>query len=570
MAPIALFVYARPDHTRITIDALLQNPESVDSDLIIFSDAANTSDKAEAVEKVRDYCVGVQGFKSVTVHRRQTNFGLAKSIIAGVTQVLSEYESIIVLEDDLVTSPYFLGYMNESLLKYANDDRVISIHGYLYPGTDSISKPFFLRGADCWGWATWRRGWSLFNMNGQLLLDELRRKKLVSTFDFNGSYNFSGMLKGQIAGRVDSWAVRWYASAFLANKLTLYPDKSLVQNIGNDSTGTHCGSSNVMDVALAKFPIDLSGIQVKHSEYAFKTIESFFRRNQTKLSSILHRARLNNRRFKMATLAKEILPPWLLRQLLKLYRRSSIRFEGPFVTWEEAANKSTGYCGQQILDKVLAATIMVKNGEAAYERDSVVFDEVQHSWPIISGLMWAGARCDGRLSVLDFGGALGSSYFQNRQFFEGMLDISWSVVEQLHFVQAGRKYIQNDHLRFYETIDACVKAEMPNVVLLSSVLQYLEKPYEILKKLLESDASLIIIDRTPYWVKCSDALTIQHVPPQIYPASYPMHIFSEKHLLERIGCEWSSMAEFLSPEGYVESPVGKFAFKGFLLQRKDR
>jgi hypothetical protein len=276
-APIALFVYARPAHTRLTIEALLRNPEAEFSDLIIFSDAARSPDKLADVEEVRFYLKSIVGFRSVTIHHRPYNFGLAKSIIEGVTEVLSLHEHIIVLEDDLVTSPYFLKYMNEALEKYVDDDRVASIHGYVYPVKQTLPEAFFLRGADCWGWATWRRGWRLFNPNGQWLIDELKKQALINEFNFNGAYSFSNMLEGQIKGDNDSWAVRWYASAFLANKLTLYPGRSLVHNIGIDGSGTHCSQSNSHDSVLSSTAIDLRSIQVISSGIGSKAFKTFLR-----------------------------------------------------------------------------------------------------------------------------------------------------------------------------------------------------------------------------------------------------------------------------------------------------
>ncbi len=285
MTPITLFTYARPYHTQRTVEALLRNPGVIEHDLIVYSDAARTPDKVQAVATVRDYLQTITGFRSVTIHHRPHNFGLAKSIIEGVTEVLSRYERIIVLEDDLVTSPYFLPYMNEALDRFADDVRVASIHGYLYPVQQALPEAFFLRGTDCWGWATWRRGWTLFNPDGQALLDELKRRNLIKAFDYNGAYSYSQMLKFQIKGTNDSWAIRWYASAFLAGKLTLYPGRSLVNNIGNDSSGTHCGSTSRHDAALSKSPINLTAIEVKHSEIGFLAFERFFRQSKANLFS---------------------------------------------------------------------------------------------------------------------------------------------------------------------------------------------------------------------------------------------------------------------------------------------
>lgn len=279
-APITLFAYARIVHTRRTVESLLRNPQAPNHDLIAFSDAARTPDKQAAVDEVRAYLATISGFRSVTIHHRPHNFGLANSIIGGVTQVLAEHERIIVLEDDMVTSPHFLAYMNEALERFADDERVISIHGYVYPVQQTLPEAFCLQGADCWGWATWRRGWCLFNTDGQALLEELQRRDLLKDFDFNGAYGYSQMLRGQIKGSNDSWAVRWHASAFLADKLTLYPGRSLVHNIGNDNSGTHCGDSDLHDTELSQTPIDLSCIEVKPSEEGRLAFERFFRQSK--------------------------------------------------------------------------------------------------------------------------------------------------------------------------------------------------------------------------------------------------------------------------------------------------
>jgi hypothetical protein len=267
------------------VEALLRNPGVNEHDLILYSDAERTPDKAQAVTAVREYLQTITGFRSVTIHLRPHNFGLAKSIIAGVTEVLSHYERIIVLEDDMITSPHFLSYVNEALDRFADDERVISVHGYVYPVQHALPEAFFLRGADCWGWATWRRGWALFNPDGQALLNELKRRDLIKAFDFNGAYAYSHMLKSQIKGTNDSWAIRWYASAFVADKLTLYPGRSLVNNIGNDSSGTHCDSNSTHDAVLSSTPINFAGVEVEHSKLGFLAFERFFQLSKSNLLS---------------------------------------------------------------------------------------------------------------------------------------------------------------------------------------------------------------------------------------------------------------------------------------------
>ena len=271
----------------------------------------------------------------------------------------------------------------------------------------------------------------------------------------------------------------------------------------------------------------------------------------------------------MTGMAKDWLPPVLARQLRRLSRLGGgITFEGPFATWDEAAKHSSGYDGVQILEKVLAATLKVKHGEAVFERDSVLFDEIKYAWPVTAGLLWTAAREGGRLSVLDFGGSLGSSYFQNRKFMEGLPSVRWSVVEQAHFVEAGRKHIQDERLAFYPTIAECVAAEKPNVVLLSSVLQYLEDPYAVLDELLRSGAEIILVDRTSFHDGENDFIAVQKVGEAIYPASYPLWIFSKNNFMNNSIESLELVTEWLSPEGFVGFSSGRFSFNGMIIQRK--
>ena len=181
----------------------------------------------------------------------------------------------------MIVSPHFLTYMNDSLERYQNDDRVISIHGYVYPVDQELPETFFLKGANCWGWATWRRGWNLFNPDGQYLFDKIKRNNLSKQFNFNNSFDYMKMLCDQINGLNDSWAIRWYASAFTANKLTLYPGKSFVQNIGFDSSGTHCRSTSRFDVLLNNSYSGLETVNVVESSQAVKSFERYFLSSKT-------------------------------------------------------------------------------------------------------------------------------------------------------------------------------------------------------------------------------------------------------------------------------------------------
>ncbi|MCX5964300.1 MAG: methyltransferase, TIGR04325 family [Cyanobacteria bacterium] len=247
----------------------------------------------------------------------------------------------------------------------------------------------------------------------------------------------------------------------------------------------------------------------------------------------------------------------------------AIAFAGDYQTWEEAQANSSGYDQADILEKVKNAILKVKNGEAVYERDSVLFDQIEYAWPVLAGLMWVAAQNQGKLHVLDFGGSLGSSYFQNRQFLSDLTEVTWSVVEQPHFVECGREFIADDCLQFYPTIDECLEKRSPNVILLSSVLQYLENPLLILDKLRDTDAKVLIIDRTSFTEEETDHLVIQQVYPDIYKASYPSWIFAISKVEKYLSSDWNLLSKFDDPEGNVLSDQGlEFFFRGLIYQKK--
>lgn len=278
LAPIALFVYNRPFHTHRTIDALLANELASESDLFIFSDGPRSGAERESVKEVREFIKKITGFRCVNIIERTENIGLADSIIAGVTEIVDRYGQIIVLEDDMVTSPYFLRFMNEGLNFYRDIDKVISIHGYLYPVKKRMPETFFLKGADCWGWATWKRGWEIFEPDGNKLLAEIKTKNLQRKFDVNGAYPYTKMLEDQIHKKINSWAIRWNASAFIKDRLTLYPGESLLNNIGTDSSGIHCAKTNMFNSPICMHPIKINPIPIEQNEVALLALEQYYRK----------------------------------------------------------------------------------------------------------------------------------------------------------------------------------------------------------------------------------------------------------------------------------------------------
>lgn len=251
LAPVVLFVYGRPTHTQRTIDALLQNPESKHTDLIVYSDGPKQHSDTKKVESVREVIKKTSGFKSISLIERTENLGLAANIIDGVTKVCEEYGKVIILEDDIVTSPFFLNFMNSALNKYQSNKKIWHISGWNYPfkNTEELPETFFWRTMNCWGWATWHDRWQHFEKKPKILIDTWD-KKSIDRFNLDNSYNFWSQVIANYNEKINTWAIFWYATIFSHDGLCLNPTRSFVNNIGNDGTGENCGQKDIYKTLL--------------------------------------------------------------------------------------------------------------------------------------------------------------------------------------------------------------------------------------------------------------------------------------------------------------------------------
>ena len=238
------------------------------SELFIFCDAAKNEDTIESVEETRDYVKSIDGFKRVTIIERERNFGLADSIVDGVTQIANKHGKVIVLEDDIKTNPLFLKYMNKALDFYQNEKSVMHISGYMVPFIKyGLQDAFFLKPATCWGWATWDRAWKHYRNDTEELI-ALFSEKMIKDFNINNSYDYFSHLLANHKGELKTWAIFWYASVFLKNGLSLHPKYSFTQNIGFDGSGEHCKSNDF-------FSVDIGNVRIP----SFNTIKIGKNRN---------------------------------------------------------------------------------------------------------------------------------------------------------------------------------------------------------------------------------------------------------------------------------------------------
>lgn len=566
--PVVLFAYNRPEHTQKVLNALASNPEAkhillyIHCDGIKIKDAENESIK-KRIAQTRKIAKKESRFRKVEVILQDHNKGLARSIIEEVSRVINIHGKIIVLEDDTIPSIGFLKYMNAALAIYQDEEKVGCVHAWNYDlNYDNYpDTTFFLKGADCWGWATWERAWQLFEPDGRKLLQEIKGRKLVYSFDRNGTYPFTKMLEDQINGSNDSWAIRWHASLFLKEIYCLQPVQTLILNIGMDGSGTHSGVASVKQV-VADY-IEVKKIPVIESDWFFKEYNLFLKNNSPKGRQI---------KTLIKKIAKKVLPV-SIRNFLRRGNNSEtggIAWTGEFASWQEAEAMCTGYDNSIILEKCKSALLEVKNGTAVYERDSVIFEEIQYSWSLLAGLQKAALENDGNLCVLDFGGSLGSTYYQNKNFISSLKKLDWCIVEQPHFIECGKEHFESDQLHFYYTIEECLKVYKPDVLLLSSVIQYLKEPHLWIENFLNLDIPYIIIDRTAVIDQLTDLLTIQKVPESIYAASYPCWFFSESHLIQQLSNGGYSLladdSDFLQSIVNIENR--KATWKIFIFKKK--
>ncbi len=243
---------------------------------------------------------------------------------------------------------------------------------------------------------------------------------------------------------------------------------------------------------------------------------------------------------------------------------------GSYSRWEDVRSLTDGYDNNLILDRTRQSMLEIRDGRAVYERDAVLFDKKQYPFGIISSLLYIGLMNGGTLKVIDFGGSLGTTYFQIREYLAPLKLVEWHIVEQASYVDVGRREFENDQLKFYQTIEESLSNGIADVILLSSVVQYLENPHEFLSYLAALSMKYLLFDRTAFVREGSDRLTLQRVPPSIYDASYPAWFFDEKKFLGHFD-NYKLQAEFTSyvigeQHLHIDGVVAGYD-KGFFLEK---
>lgn len=251
----------------------------------------------------------------------------------------------------------------------------------------------------------------------------------------------------------------------------------------------------------------------------------------------------------------------------KYLKQKTYGWSGDYSNWQQALKNCTGYDALNILEKVKNATLKVKNGEAVYERDSVLFNIIEYSYPLLSALLWKALLNNGQLNVIDFGGSLGSTYYQNKKYLDDIDEVHWQIVEQNNFVETGRTHIQDDRISFHSSFEEAQAIHKADLLIISCAIHYMEKPYEMIEKILQFNIPHIIIDNTPFNYEDRDRLTVQKVPPEIYPASYPCWFLNFNHVTHVFSKNYTMLSRHYN-ENIIELDGRKILYEGFLLELK--
>jgi putative methyltransferase (TIGR04325 family) len=553
--PVVLFAYARPAHLARALACLRENGVPL---IYAFADGAKGEADAAAVAETRALLRAVD-WCEMRLTERGENFGLGRNVLAGVSDVAARHEAFVVWEDDLVSVSGTYAWVCAALRRYAADERVMSVSAWTHPRVtpaDVGAAPYSDARAECWVWGAWARSWR--GMAEQTALEKMAAaaKRGVAA-DAYGA-DLPEMARGEAKKNI--WAVRWLYHHFQHGGLCVRPPWSMVEHIGFDAGATNAAEAVEWEnpPLRAAPPVPVVWPEPREAEGVRGRWQAA---NPPRPPRIVRGVR---RLAKAA--AKALLPEGV---------RATVRagvgwkwFEGNFATWAEAAAASGGYDDAAIVERALRATRAVRDGRGAFERDGVVFAQAEPEPGLVDALRQAATACGGRLRVVDFGGALGTTYWRHRGDFSGMEGWRWDVVEQAKFVAAGRAELGGATLRFFASVEEAGAAGGHDLLLASTVVQYLESPEMAVEAWMARGARFILLNNLPLHARAPDRIAVQRVPPEIYAASYPVRFFNRERFLARFDGRYDVVSEF---PGEAIWPVGwrRYRSTGFLLRRKE-
>jgi putative methyltransferase (TIGR04325 family) len=560
--PVVLFAYARPAHLKRVLACLRAERVPL---VYAFADGAKGAADAAAVAEVRRLLRAFDG-GDVRLTERPENLGLGRNVLAGVGEVARAHDTFIVWEDDLVCVPGTYAWMTAALRRYAGEPQVMSVSAWTHPlvtPADAGAAPYFDGRAECWVWGSYARAWGGMEKSALAKLAAAQSRGLAPE-----AYGADLPRMARAERRRNIWAVRWLYHHFEHGGLCLRPPWSMVEHIGFDEQASNSALAErwanpplqPAPAVPAAWPAVAEHADCRRLWQSANPAETLAGRIAAKGRS----ARLRLRRALRSLWHRAVPEP--VRRWIR--RRSGWRwFRGDYIAWADARAAAGGYDDATILAKVLGSTLAVQAGQAAFERDGVLFDEPSGEAPLLAALEEICGATGGSLRVLDFGGALGSTFWRLRAHLSAGAIRAWDVVEQPAFVAAGRTHLAGSPLRFFTTVGEAETAGPHDVLLCSTTLQYLEHPAEALAAWRALELPFLLLNNLPLHTDGPTRLRVQHVPPSIYPASYPVRFFNRTEFFGWLGDDYRIVREFA---GEAVWPVdgGLYPSTGLLLRRK--
>lgn len=569
--PVVFLIFRRPELTRRVFAEIRR---ARPSRLFVVADGPRPAhaDDATACAAARAACADVDWPCEVTRDYGATNLGLRTRVTTGISRALEAAEEAIVLEDDCLPDASFFPYCAELLARYRDDHRVLSISGDNYQQGQwrGDGSYYFSKYPTCWGWATWRRAWRLFDpaMPAWPRFRDGGALEAACPDAAERAY-WQRLFDDTHAGRNNSWAYAWMYTAFANHALSAHPNRNLISNIGFGADATHTSGT----ASFAALPTHDLG-SIAHPSFMVQDVEADrFEFACTHAPAPAHgRSAL---RAGVTRVGHEVQRAWqsaqsAVRAIVPVAPvapgASDIAFTGDYASWEAALHEADGYVSPTILERVRESARKVRDGSARFERDGVTFDTPQWNLALIACLLRLAAERGNRLSVLDVGGSLGSVYFQSREFLRSVSPLRWAVVEQAHFAECGRAEFESSELRFFASVEAALNDAIADVAVLSGFLPYVQDPRAVLDDLAQRGMRWLLVDRTPMWNGANDRIVVQRVPASIYgaPVSYPARIFAERALRESIEHHWPIQVEADALDGRMPFPGGEARFRLWL------
>jgi putative methyltransferase (TIGR04325 family) len=531
--PVVLFAYARPDHLARVLSGLRENAVPL---ICAFADGAKGRDDAPRVAETRALLRAIDWCELRLVERTE-NLGLGRNVLAGVTTVAAAHPAFVVWEDDLIAVPGTYAWMCAALRHYAGAPRVMSVTAWTHPRVtppDTAAAPYFDGRAECWVWGTWSSRWT--GMPGETAREKLAA--LVARGGRGDAYGADLPAMARDEKRKNIWAVRWLSHHLQHGGLCLRPPWSMVEHIGFDPQATNAGNA----AGWANPPLrPAPPIPARWPD----AVEHPACRALWQTAAAIPPRPFGAR---VKRVVRRLVPAGWLAPIERRYFR--VRWEGDYPTWSAAESACGGYANPSIVERVVSATRAVRSGRGVYERDGVVFHEPPPPWAGLAAVRELASRAGRPLTVLDFGGALGTLYFQVKNELDA--NLRWAVVEQPAFVAAGREF-EGDGLEFHPTVAAASAAGAPDFIVLGSVLPYLPSPLSTQAELLAVGARHVFVERTGFTTAGRARLTVQHVPRSIYRASYPCWFLDRAEFLRCFAPGYRVVDEQREP---IATPAG--------------